>query len=217
MSRFFPKFVNWRRLIRFTSGAVVLGGSACAVGTITTAAVGVYHINSLRRRNFTDEYHLNPEILRMPYRHVEFSSTDGIPLRGWWIPATVDGKESKRIVILMHPYNNHKSNLLGVASGLWGRGYSIFMFDFRSFSKEKVRQSIGFLEQNDAIAAINYVLEHYCDEIQQTTNENENDNNEMNSNNNDNNSSRSKWKYNANDDENERIQVVLMGASMGGL
>ena len=74
------------------------------------------------------------------------------------------GQESHRIAIIMHPYNNHKSNLLGVAAELWQNGYSVFMFDFRSFAQEKTRQSIGFHETKDAKAAIQYVLNHYYKE-----------------------------------------------------
>ena len=124
----------------------------------------------------------------MPYRNVEFSAEDGVNLKAWWIPATVNGRESNRIMILMHPYDNHKSNLLGVASSLWYHGYSVFMFDFRSFAENpKTRQSIGYFEQKDAIAAVNYVKNNYYI----------NDNIAMNN-------------------VLRKKQIVLMGASMGG-
>lgn len=88
----------------------------------------------------------------------------------------------------MHPYDNHKSNLLGVASALWYHGYSVFMFDFRSFAANpKTRQSIGYFEQFDANAAINYVKNnHYLNPNV------------------------------AEDDIHRKRQIVLMGASMGG-
>ena len=64
----------------------------------------------------------------------------------------------------MHPYNNHKSNLLGIASSLWFHGYSVFMFDFRSFAANpKTRQTVGYLESMDAVAAVNYVVNNCSD------------------------------------------------------
>eukprot|EP01083_Nonionella_stella_P018456 51426_1 len=179
---------NWKRVLRVTGGIALAGGTVVTIGTVSLSAASCYSINRIRPRTYTDDYHLNPEILRMPYRNVEFSAEDGLAhLRGWWIPATVHGRESNRIVILMHPYNNHKSNLLGVASSLWYHGYSIFMFDFRSFvSNPKTRQTIGYLEQYDAIAAINYVKHNH-------------------------------YRNNSNDNDLfSNKQIVLMGASMGG-
>eukprot|EP01084_Bolivina_argentea_P018398 34264_1 len=158
----FSKTLNWRRVLRLSVGIGVGTCAVVGVGTVSLAAASCWRINRIRPRTYTDNYHLNPENLRMPYRNVEFSAEDGPILKGWWIPATVHGRESNRIVILMHPYNNHKSNLLGLASALWSQGYSVFMFDFRSFATNaKTRQTIGYLEQFDAIAAINYVKHNY--------------------------------------------------------
>jgi len=180
---------NWKRVVRVAGGITLVGGTVVGISTVSLAAASCYTINRIRPRTYTDDYHLNPEILRMPYRNVEFSTEDGVTLKGWWIPATVHGHESNRIVVLMHPYDNHKSNLLGVASSLWYHGCSVFMFDFRSFAANpKTRQTIGYLEQFDATAAVNYVKNNHYINPHITDD----------------------------DDIYKRRQIVLMGASMGG-
>ena len=92
----------------------------------------------------------------MPYKSIDFVTEDGVHLNGWLLEPTRMGKSSERLVILMHPYNIHKSNLLAMAQGLWNQGFNVFLFDFRSFAQPRVRQSLGYLEQKDALAAINW-------------------------------------------------------------
>ncbi|CAJ1333630.1 unnamed protein product [Effrenium voratum] len=111
-------------------------------------------VHGSRRRGYTDEFVLTPEDLNMPYEEVQFFTEDGISLTGWFIPQSSGGRPSRRVVVCCHPYNNSKSNLLGVARGLWDRRYSVFMFDFRSFADTKTQQSVGFLEQRDCRSAI---------------------------------------------------------------
>ena len=71
-----------------------------------------------------------------------------------YIPQSHHGKPSRRTIVCCHPYNSSKSNLLGVARGFWDQRYALFLFDFRSFAHIRTEQSIGFLEQRDARAAI---------------------------------------------------------------
>ncbi len=116
----FNRFFDWKRVLRLTTFGATVGGVGLCGTVLTTSAYASYAINRPRRRSYTDDFHLNPENFRMPYNKVEFATEDGVGLRGWWIPATLNGKDSTKILVLMHPYNNNKSNLLGVASGLWG-------------------------------------------------------------------------------------------------
>jgi len=133
-------------------GGVFLCGGNCV-------AHGIYcswSINSFRQNSFTEKFHLTPESLRMPYKSIDFVTEDGVNLNGWLVEPTRQGKVSQRLVILMHPYNIHKSNLLAMAQGLWNQGFNVFLFDFRSFAQPRARQSLGYHEQKDALAAINW-------------------------------------------------------------
>lgn len=112
-----------------------------------------------RQRWYSDNYCLTPEHMRMPFERVIFNpkDRDDIALEGWHITQTHGGCRSKRIVVLNNPYNSDKSNLLGLAQDLWLAGYSIFLFDFRSHANTSVPQSVGYLEQQDALAALDTI------------------------------------------------------------
>ncbi len=119
-----------------------------------------------RQRWYTDEYHLTPENLRMPFKRVTFHprGNDKIVLEGWHIPQTQRGRMSKRLVVLNNPHNSDKSNLLGLAQDLWDAGYSVFMYDFRSHARNNsVQQSVGYFEQQDALAALDTATEVHPD------------------------------------------------------
>lgn len=90
----------------------------------------------------------------MPYEELQFFTEDGVSLKGWFIPQSSGGRLSRRVIVCCHPYNWSKSNLLGLVLRLWERRYSVFLFDFRSFSHSPGNQSLGYLEQRDARAAI---------------------------------------------------------------
>jgi alpha-beta hydrolase superfamily lysophospholipase len=148
----------WARL---ASASLRTVGTVAAVGTVGTGSavltVGVYAANTIhapRRRGYTDSMVLTPEDLNRPYEEVQFFAADGVSLTGWHIPQSSQGKSSRRTIVCCHPYNHSKSNLLGVAAGFWKQGYSLFLFDFRSFAHNPTPQSIGFYEQRDARAAI---------------------------------------------------------------
>ena len=62
---------------------------------------------------------------------MEFESrVDGIPLKGWWIPA----QESGPTIIVMHGLTSHRAsdNALDLASRLREHGYNLLMFDQRA-------------------------------------------------------------------------------------
>ncbi|CAE7719747.1 yfhR, partial [Symbiodinium sp. CCMP2456] len=141
---------------RGAAGAAVGAG----MGILGVAGYVVSAVHGSRRRGYTDEFVLTPEDLNMPYEEVQFFTEDGISLTGWFIPQSSAGRPSRRILVFCHPYNNSKSNLLGVARGLWDRRHSIFMFDFRSFADAKTGQSVGYLEQRDAKAAVAAARRH---------------------------------------------------------
>lgn len=83
---------------------------------------------------------------------------------GWHIPQTRRGKPSTRLVVLNNPHNSDKSNLLGLAQDLWDAGYSVFLYDFRSHARnDSFPQSVGFFEQQDALAALDTVTEAHPD------------------------------------------------------
>ena len=97
--------------------------------------------------------HLVPSDLRLKYEEISFKTKDGIKLSGWYIPHD----KSKKAVIIMHGYPADKANLLGMADFI-AQEYNVFLFDFRSFGQSEGKYTtIGYLEKNDLLAAIDYL------------------------------------------------------------
>jgi pimeloyl-ACP methyl ester carboxylesterase len=59
---------------------------------------------------------------------VEFTSSDGIPLRGWWSP----GDPSLPVIIFAHGLNRSRLEMLERGAESSRRGYGVLLFDFRN-------------------------------------------------------------------------------------
>jgi alpha-beta hydrolase superfamily lysophospholipase len=112
----------------------------------------------------------------LEYEEVEFPSTDGLTLRGWFIPARPrpSGAEPA-VVILTHPmpFNRHgfvaknqgwlplfktDVDLLKTAHALHQAGYAVLTFDFRNHGEsEGGLTGVGLTEYQDVLGAVAYV------------------------------------------------------------
>jgi len=94
-----------------------------------------------------------PSDFGLEYEEINFKSTDGIKLSGWFIP----NNKTKSAIIVMHGYPADKANLLGMAEFL-AKDFNVLLFDFRSFGKsEGSYTTAGYLERNDLLGAMNYL------------------------------------------------------------
>jgi pimeloyl-ACP methyl ester carboxylesterase len=115
-----------------------------------------------------------PEKYGLEYEAVAFQSTDGLTLKGWFIPAKPTGGRDK-VIILTHPFpfNRHgflvenqgwlplfrtDVDLLQITPALHQAGYSVLMFDFRNHGEsEGGLTGIGMTEYQDVLGAVGYV------------------------------------------------------------
>jgi alpha-beta hydrolase superfamily lysophospholipase len=87
------------------------------------------------------------------YRSVSFTTTDGINLKGWFIPP-----ENRSVVIFVHGLGGNRSTLLDDAHMVVSHGYGALLFDLRnSGESDGALTSLGLLEANDVRAAIQSV------------------------------------------------------------
>lgn len=120
---------------------------------------------------------LTPEDYNLDYEEVEFKATDGVTLRGWFLPAEKRSSdaEPKEVIILTHPmtFNRHgfvvenqgfppiaktAVDLLKTARSLNAAGYPVLMFDFRNHGESEAGLSgVGLTEYQDIIGAVAYV------------------------------------------------------------
>ena len=118
-----------------------------------------------------------PKEYGLAYEEVEFKGTDGLNLKGWYIPGEADAsdKDPGQVVILTHPmtFNRHgfvvenqgfppiaktPVDLLKTAKALNDAGYAVLMFDFRNHGESDGGLSgVGLTEYQDIIGAIAYV------------------------------------------------------------
>ena len=113
----------------------------------------VLGIFPLTLKTFDDPTHYG-----LPYEKVSFTTSDGVTLRGWFIPAPVEGSAGKKPTILVgHGYPFDKANILRHGRFLHPTFHLLF-FDFRYFGdSDGAYTTAGLLETRDVEAAVAYV------------------------------------------------------------
>jgi fermentation-respiration switch protein FrsA (DUF1100 family) len=87
-------------------------------------------------------------------RSVEFSSTSGATIHGWFIP----GKKGSGAIALMHGVRANRLSMLDRARFLSRAGYAVLLFDFQAHGESTgIHITFGFLESKDAQAAISFL------------------------------------------------------------
>jgi pimeloyl-ACP methyl ester carboxylesterase len=146
---FSPKSPGWIR--RFAQAAVLAAVLAGVVTFVSFGAIGfLMYKHSHPPRVAAAE---TPEALFTRYENVEFPSTDGIPLVGWWI----SGAPGSPVVILCHDLGESRSSLVGLSTDLAESGYSVLLFDFRGHGQSGGVSSFGILEKRDLLGAIDWL------------------------------------------------------------
>lgn len=94
---------------------------------------------------------LSPGGLGYPQEDVEFATTDGLTLRGWW--SAVPDPEA--VVIVSHGYLMNRSELSPLVGLFAEHRAACLFYDFRAHGKSGGNKSfLGFREKNDVKAAV---------------------------------------------------------------
>jgi fermentation-respiration switch protein FrsA (DUF1100 family) len=90
----------------------------------------------------------------LEFEDVTFPATDGLRLRGCWIPAP----DSIRTVIILHGHGGSLDWDLHRAPSLHEAGFNVFLFDFRAHGLSEGRlATFGYLERRDVLGAIEFI------------------------------------------------------------
>jgi len=101
------------------------------------------------------------------FHPVEFRSSDGIFLKGWFLPASVApasgpasaGGEARGTIVYCHGHNRTRIEMLPMAVFAHSLGYNGLLFDLRHQGEsEGAVTSVGYWERLDAEAAMRYAL-----------------------------------------------------------
>lgn len=99
----------------------------------------------------------------LKYEDVNFTSTDNIPLAGWYIDSP-----GERVIVLMHGWNGSRDGgvNLRVANELVKRNYDVLMFDFRGHGASGGEHfGLGTLETRDLAGALDYLKTRGVNEV----------------------------------------------------
>ena len=94
----------------------------------------------------------------LDFQEVSFESSDGLALKGWWVPKD----EGTWAVVLVHGLEGSKSgqHLLRTASIYSGAGFSVLMFDLRGHGEsEGKRTTVGYREALDVRGSLYWLEE----------------------------------------------------------
>src|SRR5260221_1510904 len=94
---------------------------------------------------------LDPKVLGLAYEAVAFKSSDGVELKGWWVP--VDG--ARGTVILVHGLNRSRIEMVRKTPFLHEHGWNALLFDLRHHGESGGEATtFGLKEREDVRAAI---------------------------------------------------------------
>ena len=97
-----------------------------------------------------------PTSYGLNFRWVEFPSTDGISLRGWYIPAP---GAARGTIIYCHGLNRTRVEMLPMAAFAHALGYNGLLLDFRhSGQSGGAVTTLGYNERYDVLGAVRFAL-----------------------------------------------------------
>jgi pimeloyl-ACP methyl ester carboxylesterase len=129
--------------------AIVLGCLIILILFVALPVFGSFLITNSRFQ-YRERGPSTPEAVGLSVMNAEFTSQDGIPLRGWWNP----GDPSMPVIIFVHGLNRSRLELLERAADASRRGYGVLLFDLRNHGQSgKAFTTIGVFESRDVCAA----------------------------------------------------------------
>jgi uncharacterized protein len=97
-----------------------------------------------------------PQSFGLDYQAIEFHSSDGILLKGWYVPA---GPNAHGTIVYCHGRNRSRVEMLPMEVFGHSLGYNGLLFDFRDSGESGGKiGTLGYKERLDVIAAVHYAL-----------------------------------------------------------
>ena len=115
-----------RRWLKRGAIALVL---AVVVFVFGIAPFWLAGLATTRRFQFPDRENagLTPGSFNVPFEDIEFTASDGVPLKGWWAPAP----DARGTVVLVHGLNRSRIEMVKKVPFLHGAEWNALLFDLR--------------------------------------------------------------------------------------
>lgn len=141
-----------RRILKWAGALLLVGLCFFIFGWVPYFLGG---IATTRRFQYNDKANagLTPASFNVPFEEVSFQAADGVPLKGWWVPAP----DAKGTVVLIHGLNRSRLENVKKVPFVHGQGWNALLFDVRHHGASGGNVSgFGWLERKDAEAAKAY-------------------------------------------------------------
>lgn len=107
----------------------------------------------MTRRQSLTEIH-SPAEYGLAFEEFDFKASDGLSLRGWWVPAP----GSERAVVILHGHGGSMDWDIHRAPALHAAGFNVLLFDFRAHGRSDGRlATFGYLERLDVQGAVEFL------------------------------------------------------------
>jgi len=116
----------------------------------------VYMMTHLPRKRVTS----NPSDYNLKYEEVDFTSRDGTPLKGWYLPSQTDSdQQPEKDLIIVHGLGQNRSVPFSLLKPLLEEdNYNVFLFDLRAHGDSGGDLiTFGYNEKEDVISAVDYL------------------------------------------------------------
>jgi pimeloyl-ACP methyl ester carboxylesterase len=148
--------MNAARIKRWTIRLAIVLVCFIALLLFVILPVGASFLITNGRFQFRERGPRTAEAVGLVTAEAEFTSSDGIPLRGWWSP----GEASMPVIIFVHGLNRSRLELLERAADANHHGYGTLLFDLRNHGESgRAYTTIGVFESRDVCAASKWVRE----------------------------------------------------------
>jgi uncharacterized protein len=141
--------VRARRVLKRTGIALAVALSLFVFGWVPYFLGG---LATTRRFVYNDRENagLTPASFGLAFEDVSFQAADGVPLKGWWVPAA----PARGTVILVHGLNRSRIEMVKKVPFLHEQGWNALLFDLRHHGQSGGGvSSFGYFEKEDAHAA----------------------------------------------------------------
>jgi pimeloyl-ACP methyl ester carboxylesterase len=100
-----------------------------------------------------DNAGLTPASFSLAFEEVAFSSRDGVPLKGWWVPAA----SPRGTLVLVHGLNRSRIEMVKKTPFVNRQGWNALLFDLRRHGESGgERRSLGWGERLDVLGAADF-------------------------------------------------------------
>lgn len=141
-----------RRWLKRLALLVLAGLLFLVFGFLPWWLAGLFTAGRFQMRD-ADNEGLTPASFSLPFEDVEFRSRDGVPLKGWWVPAA----HPRGTLVLVHGLNRSRIEMVKKTPFVSAQGWNALLFDLRRHGESGgEKRSLGWNERLDVLGAVDF-------------------------------------------------------------